>query len=241
MNTICKNLVQTRFGQSTPTYNSRALLQQQIATQLAECTLRYGPLHRILEVGCGTGFLTNSVLSIHNPSTYYLNDLATEMIEHTMNQLNSTESIKPVLLPGDAEVIDFPQNLDAVFSSSTIQWFNQPDLFFQKAATAMRKNGILAVSTFGTQNFVEIRTLTNRGLNYPESGQLKQIISRWFNIDIFHQETITQWFESAAEVLNHIKQTGVNCLHQPAMSAGAVRKFMNDYERNYANQAGQIP
>ncbi len=240
MTTICKELVRSRFGQSAATYHHLAHIQQSIAIQLAERTINYAPLHKILEIGCGTGFLTKDMMAIHQPHTYYLNDLSPSMIGQAALLLNA-ENCRSVVLPGDAETISFPGELDAIVSSSAIQWFQQPALFLKKASEALHCKGVLAIATYGEKNFIEIKSLSNQGLYYPEADQLKAMITPWFDLQIFEQQTVIQWFDSVSAVLNHMKQTGVNCLAQNPMSAGNLRRLMDEYSKQYANRDGQIP
>lgn len=241
MTIIDKTTVQNRFGRSAITYHQEAHIQRELAARLAVATQSFKPLKNILEVGCGTGFLTKAMLTIHSPATYHLNDLAPEMMAQTARILKEWNIHTTSMLTGDAETIEFPKALDAIVSSSTIQWFSQPARFFEKSAMALCQGGLLAVGTFGQLNFKEIKSLTLQGLDYTNVGQLKNMLSPWFEIHSIEETTIIQWFESPAAVLNHMRHTGVNCLQGQHMGAGALRRFMASYSQQYANREGLVP
>lgn len=241
MTIIDKTTVQNRFGRSATTYHQAAHIQRELAARLAVATQSFKPLKNILEVGCGTGFLTRAMLAIHRPNIYHLNDLAPEMVAQSARILQESDIHTSSVMVGDAETIDFPKALDAIVSSSTIQWFSQPARFFEKSAMALRQGGLLAVGTFGPLNFKEIKSLTQNGLNYAAVAELRQMLSPWFEVHSIEETTLTQWFESPASVLSHMRHTGVNCLHGHHMGAGALRRFMASYTEQYANSKGQIP
>ena len=241
MTIIDKTTVQNRFGQSATTYHQEAHIQRELAARLAAATQDFKPLKNILEVGCGTGFLTRAMVAIHRPTTYHLNDLAPEMVAQSALILQESNIHSNLIMAGDAETIEFPKALDAIVSSSTIQWFSQPARFFEKSAMALCQGGLLAVGTFGQLNFKEIKSLTKQGLDYANVGQLKNMLSPWFEIHSIEETTITQLFESPTAVLNHMRHTGVNCLQGQHMGAGGLRRFMTSYSEQYANSKGQIP
>ncbi len=241
MTTIDKTTVQTRFGQSAITYHQEAQIQRELAARLAIATQGFKPLKNIMEVGCGTGFLTRAMLAIHRPNTYHLNDLAPEMVAQSALILQESNIHSNSIMAGDAETIEFPKALNAIVSSSTIQWFNNPARFFEKSALALCQGGLLAVGTFGQLNFKEIKSLTQQGLDYANVVELRNMLSPWFEIHSIEETTITQWFESPSAVLNHMRHTGVNCLKSHYMGAGALRRFMASYSEQYATSKGKIP
>ncbi len=237
---INKEAVKQSFDRCGESYNIQASVQHEIAGRLAVLTQLHSPFRKVLEIGCGTGFLTSAIINIHRPEHYIINDISVEMINKTINCLNNISDIRIEKLEGDAETVDFPNGLDAIVSSSAIQWFTDAGKFFSKAADSLKKGGILAISTFGTNNFLEINSLTGRGLKYKTDSELKNMIERHFTIHNFENETVTQWFDSPVEVLSHIRCTGVGCTLASPMGAGAVRRFISDYQKQFADNNGRV-
>ena len=63
---IDKAEVACRFGRSIESYEEHAAVQREIAAHLAELATAYvtQPPRKILEVGCGTGLLTERILQL---------------------------------------------------------------------------------------------------------------------------------------------------------------------------------
>ena len=55
-----KQILKTRFNRNFESYNQQAIVQQQIASKLVALLLKFGQtrFERLLEIGCGTGFIT---------------------------------------------------------------------------------------------------------------------------------------------------------------------------------------
>jgi malonyl-CoA O-methyltransferase len=69
-------------------------------------------------------------------------------------------------LIGDIEQLNLPQSLDAVISSSALQWMTDLPALLQRIHDALKPNAYFGFSTFGSDNLTEIKQLTGQGLNY---------------------------------------------------------------------------
>jgi malonyl-ACP O-methyltransferase BioC len=235
-----KNIVERSFTRHCGSYCRNASVQRSVASRLARLTSNLTPMNNILEVGCGTGFLTQFMTQIHQPANYYINDISSEMVNHTLLSLSGNCVANLKSLPGDAEVIPFPSELDGIVSSSVIQWFCNPGAFFQKAANSLHKGGVFAVSTFGEMNFSEINTLTGIGLPYPSADRLKEMLEPYFEVGFFHEDMLTQWFDSPLDVLDHIRKTGVGGVCRRKMGCTATRQLLDNYEKHYSSPDGRV-
>jgi len=233
-----KKIVQRRFARNFETYNRLAIVQRQVAARLG-CLIQKAKkqdFNRILEIGCGTGFLTQQIISNYSVKEYILNDL----VDSAYNEVQKfTETLKYEnfkFIPGDAEETNFPESLDAIFSASSIQWFQNIDLFLKKAHALLNKDGIIAFSTFGNDNFKEIKTTLNVSLKYKSLKELCDIISP--NYTIIHAEEWTQEekFKSPYEVLKHMKLTGVNGVSKETIKQEKLRNFDVDYRNLYSDK-----
>lgn len=240
MNCINKEIVGRRFSKCAERYCYKAHVQRMMASKLAENVIGFGDFEDVLEVGCGSGFLTRDILKNHHPMRYYLNDLSEEMVAQASQHFTPETSKSLRLLTGDAELVDLPLNLDAIVSSAAIQWFQHVDLFFYKSARSLQRGGLLAFTTFGPDNFHEIKYLANKSLDYLSLQQLREMLEPNFEIHLMKEERLIQWFGSAVEVLDHIRQTGVNGLNNNAMRVGELREFIRNYNQQYGNGLGKV-
>ena len=74
---IDKEIVRKRFGKNWLSYNQHASVQREICQKLAGflATNELTDFDSLLEVGCGSGLLTNEILKIAKLREYYANDL----------------------------------------------------------------------------------------------------------------------------------------------------------------------
>lgn len=230
-NIVNKSLLKKRFSKSFNNYNENASIQKQIAEHLINLWRKAGfiPQSSIIEIGCGTGFLTNKYITDLDPKLIVLNDLCPIPI----NYFNSNRHFIKAI--GDAEKIDFSVygKFDYLVSASTIQWFENLPLFLKKCKLWLNDNGLIVLSTFGKDNMTEINSATTIALNYYNLLQLKMIIEEEFEIIFIDEQKIIINFDSPLDVLRHIKATGVNSVSHQRWS----KSKLNDFISNYRNAA----
>ena len=167
---IDKALVAQRFAKAGQSYIEQAVVQKQISAQLFEYLKMYCPqsLPSVLEIGCGSGNLTHLFHSYFQVDQLFLNDLYADVEQH----FSTIQNI--AWLIGDIEQLTLPQSLDAVISSSALQWMADLPALLQRIHDALKPKGYLGFSTFGENNLIEIKKLTGQGLNYYSIDVLKQ-------------------------------------------------------------------
>ena len=235
---IDKQILRTRFEANYNTYDLFATVQESICLQLNSKLekLQLAP-EKILEVGAGTGLLTKRLKQLYPTAKMVINDLSPMTEEFISKYATGTE----IFNIGDAEQIDLGSGYDLVASSSAVQWFVDLKAFFQKTKAAMRSGGVLALSTFGNNNFTEIKQLTGSGLDYVPFTELKELIkSLGFEIIDSVEYCHTMYFDSPLEVLKHIKATGVNSLHRQVWTPGRLRRFVDDYKQIFSDENDSV-
>jgi malonyl-CoA O-methyltransferase len=211
-------------------------VQLHIAQTLGKRALAFFPLccDRLLEVGCGTGFLTRELLAGLSIRQMYLNDLVD--MSNRMEQLIGSNHCKTIFdfIPGDAEEIVFPTRLQAVLSASSIQWFVDLPSFFAKVIDALLPEGLFIFNSFGPANLHEIKTLMGEGLHYPTADELIELLSG-FEIVEMRTENLVRYFESPRAVLHHLKETGVTAT-QPDFrwTKSNLLAFENAYNEQFS-------
>ncbi len=232
MNKIDKDLVRRRFAKSLAAYDSLAVVQRRIAATLAGYFSAAAParFERVLEVGCGTGFFTDELLKISRIDSFYLNDLVPEALPPLAGRLAARHV---ELLPGDAERIALPEGLDLVVSTSTVQWFDDPDAFFERVAVALKPGGRFVFNTFGPENLSQVKTLTGNGLEYTPMEELRRRLEKHFTHVDLRRETIRQRFDAPFDVLRHLQQTGVTATGEFRWTPGKLRAFEHAYTARY--------
>lgn len=213
-----------------------ALVQKEICAELGRMVSGLCEASGIaagLELGVGTGFLTEHLVSMYPASKWFLNDLSDAAGAFVGEYADAG---KTTFLWGDAEEICFPEDIDIIATGSTVQWFCDLPAFAAKAASSTRGGGWLALSTFGPQNFCEIKATTGEGLDYYTADQLRTIFEQaGYRIHLFTEYTRTLDFDSPLDVLRHIKATGVNSLSNARWTHGRLETFEKEYRAKFSN------
>jgi malonyl-CoA O-methyltransferase len=236
-----------RFARSISTYNNAALIQTEMAHKLTTVIREVGSsFHHVYEIGAGTGLLTRQLASSLQMSSLWVNDLCDAMQQPISAILQEFPALHWEFIAGDAEKLDIPGHPDLVASSAVFQWFDHLPDFLQKLGGQINEDGILAFSTFGEQNLHECKSVSGKGINYIPLDQVKEMVCCHFDILHFEETEKVLYFDSALDVLLHLKQTGVNSFGKmPANENGTscspliwTKKHLNDFCSQYEQQFG---
>lgn len=150
-----KHKVRHSFAAAAAGYDSLASLQRQVGLEL----LRRFPLHGwdevVVDLGCGTGFLTHQLAA--NPLRQQL--LALDI---AMPMLAASRSNYPAMranyVCGDAEKLPFADNsIDRIYSNLALQWAQDLSAALLDFQRVLKNRGSLVFATFGPQTLVELK------------------------------------------------------------------------------------
>ena len=218
-----KDLIQKRFAKNLDTYNDNAKIQKKMAERLLSF-LERKDFDDILEIGCGTGFLTQLVNDSFNFNTYTANDIV-ESCEKYVKEINP----KINFIPADIEkaVENSDKKYDLIISNAAFQWVENLESFIKLLISKLNEGGILLFSTFGPENFREVNFVLGKTLPYYSANELQEIIKDYKNI--VEQEMHVMAFKTPKDILKHIKSTGVNALEMVSWTKTDMQKFENGY------------
>ena len=218
-----KDLIQKRFAKNLDTYNDNAKIQKKMAERLLSFLDRKD-FDDILEIGCGTGFLTQLVNEKFSFKTYTANDIV-ESCEKYVKEINP----KINFIPADIEkaVENSDKKYDLIISNAVFQWVENLESFIKLLVSKLNEGGILLFSTFGPENFREVNFVLGKTLPYYSANELQEIIKDYKNI--VEQEMHVMAFKTPKDILKHIKSTGVNALEMVSWTKTDMQKFENGY------------
>lgn len=235
---INKALVAQRFAKAGQSYVEHAVVQKQISAQLFKYLKVYCPqnLASVLEIGCGSGNLTHLFHSYFQVDQLFLNDLYEDVDQH----FSTIENI--AWLIGDIEQLHLPQSLDAVISSSALQWMTDLPTLLHRIHDTLKPNAYFGFSTFGSDNLTEIKQLTGQGLNYIDLQSLKrQLEQQDFEVLFIEQEQKQIYFDHPKSVLQHLKATGVTATAKShRWTKQSLQQFYSDYQQFYDEQGFRL-
>lgn len=231
---INKALVAQRFAKAGQSYVEHAVIQKQISAQLFEYLKVYCPqsLASVLEIGCGSGNLTHLFQSHFQVEQLFLNDLYDDVEQH----FSSVDKINWLI--GDIEQLELPSGLDAVISSSALQWMVDLPALLQRIHSALKPNAYFCFSSFGSDNLTEIKQLTGQGLNYVDLDTLQQQLEQQgFEVLLIQEQHKQRYFDHPKSVLQHLKATGVTATAKShRWTKQSLQQFYLDYEQFHDEQ-----
>ncbi len=232
--TTWKDGIVQRFDRSAQTYEANAGCQREIALQLRD-RLREEAIPqgaKVLEVGCGTGFLTTAILGDLAECQWLATDISPRMLAFCAARMDPRVTLR--VMDGefpDLEVKDF----DLVVSSMAVQWFHDLGAGLGRLHELVRPGGLLAVTTLGSETFHEWRELCFAAggeasePGYATEAELQQRLGCDAEV---HRQTWPVPFDDLQGFLHHLKSIGARTAatgHTP-MSPGTLRRILRAQE-----------
>lgn len=236
MQLVDKQQVAIRFSQAKSEYDNNAIAQQCIVQKLMALLATQGTVfNKILEIGCGTGMLSEQLVSNCEFERLVLNDLCRDY-EPVLRKKLPYPSVHYHF--GDAEQEHFGIGYDLVISASAVQWFENEANFLKKMANTLNDDGILLFNTFSSKNLYEIKSLLKTGLTYPTEDEWYKLLANDFEVLILTTEEIPLYFDCALSVLTHLNKTGVSIIDPSKWSDKRLTRFEQRYRTQFQQDLG---
>lgn len=194
-----KEKIENSFDKKAHSYNRHASLQKKSAQNLCQLLPNTQPL-KILEIGCGTGFLTEELQKIFPNSEIIGIDISKNMVASCQQKFTGHSNLNFQVM--DGENINLDQKFDLIISNLSIQWFENPVTGLRKLCGNLTDGGALYFSTIGNKSFWQWQQILEE-LNLP-SGILKS--PSYDGIFTEEEEIIT--YKNAIDFLQNFKKIG---------------------------------
>lgn len=220
---------------SAEAYEATAVLQRVAARRLFEEIQRRlagRTPTRILEIGCGTGFLTELLHRAWPQAELVATDLAPRMLERARARVGNTVRFYEM----DAARPDVSGPFDLICGNLVFQWLDAPQTVLRTLTGLLAPGGVVGVSTLLAGTFEEWqRACAAEGLaaatpEYPAEQALQAwqpdlCSGRWV------AERCLQSFEDGLAFVRHLKDTGASVPREgrrpfsPAQLRRVLRRF----------------
>jgi malonyl-CoA O-methyltransferase len=199
-----KEEIKRNFSRSARAYDRHAGLQQAMADKLIGLLPALQP-RRVLDIGCGTGYLTGKLAAKFTAAAVLGIDLAPGMIAVARRH----EGQRLRFDVADGEELKGPREYDLVVSNAALQWMDAARVF-NAVAPILKPGGCLAFSTFGPRTLAELRTSGFRVNSFRPAEELKAAAGNKFSRITLTAEIVKTEFPSVKELLYHLKELGAN-------------------------------
>lgn len=201
--------VSKSFTEAFKSYDESASAQKKIVERLfsriSETPIKAKPY--ILEIGSGTGLLTKKYLEFLDVSHVDTVDIM------DYSPAGNTETLSHHCADAEKWIVETDKRWDLILSSSTIQWFANPALFFRNISGRLSEGGTVHISMFIAGNLKELDDIRPCPINYMTRTEIEKILSENFLNFKTEEEEIILNFNSGREALLHLKRTGVSGGH----------------------------
>lgn len=151
------------------------------------------------EIGCGSGILTRHL------------DQEFQIAHLTLNDLYKSAPMQRFEFQiGDIRLLNLPTDLDLIASSSALQWIDDLDTLFGKIFASLNSGGIFAAALFTEGTLGELEAFTHQGIHYKTHAEILELLQKRFDLHRAVSDLCTIPYESLHDLLDSLKQTGVN-------------------------------
>lgn len=144
-------------------YDRQARIQRDVAQRLARrmAALDLPPAPSVLEIGCGTGFLTEAARAAGIGGQWLVTDIAPAMLDRCAARIGPDPAFRFARLDGERAS---PQGglFDLICSSLALQWFADAPAALARMSGWLAPGGHIVVTTLGPGSFAEWRMAHER-------------------------------------------------------------------------------
>lgn len=134
-------------------YDATSQPQQAWAQDVLQRLARVAPDASVLDVGCGSGRVTERLLALVPQGRVLAVDASPEMVALARRRLGPGVRV----WCGDALALTLDEPVDVVFSTATLHWVRDHERLWPVLARALRPGGRLEVQCGGEGNIAQVR------------------------------------------------------------------------------------
>lgn len=255
-----KGRVAKQFSRAANTYDAVTPVQRLMGLRLLELTteqnLGFQPA-RILELGCGTGGLTELLRRRYPHADITAIEISSAMVDQAQKRPALTEQVEFVQDDAEQFVRRLPpgETYDLIIANATVQWFTHPREAMMSYRRQLSRRGIMSFSTFGPQTFHELRAAflaAEQTLGIPHQERFLSLpdVAEWrhcfpdtsVGTNSISSVILTHQYPNVKALLAAIRNAGASVPYQNrrGLSKSLYQAMMDAYQRQFAHPASGV-
>jgi malonyl-CoA O-methyltransferase len=246
-----KQGLRRNFARRAASYDQYAAMQRRMAHGLVAAVGDSLPrARRILEIGCGTGYLTALLRQANGEARLVALDLDAALVAAARRRLGQGAGVSWLVADGETQLRG---SYDLIIANATFQWFTRPGETLAAYYRSLSPGGVLAFSTLGPQTFQELAESLDRAarsLNLPATPPIPaqgfgdrqtwfhRLSRAGFPQASLAREMVTATFPSVKEFLQALQATGATnprpCPFSPRLLHALIAAYQTGYGRDGA-------
>ena len=238
------------FSAASNTYDHWAKPQRAIAEDLSKLLPDELPDGSILDVGCGTGLLTEMLLDRYPGRALLGIDVAPGMIDHCRKRWARVEHVRFEV--ADGEDFSSKTSFALIASNCCFQWFQAIDASMAHLSAMLAPGGwfVASAPVEGTRHELDdsYHVITDEPFPslpfHASDDYMRPLREQGLVIVEERRDTVEAMYSNALEVLKSFKGVGATLEYQDGykpLAPNQLRRLLQEYERRYGRADGSVP
>ncbi len=241
--------ISARFAAAAQTYHEESNLQRTVAEKLAASMPGLEEIDSILEIGCGTGFLTELLRRRFPRALIYALDIARPMIDLARERIGECGRIR--WHAADARQFCPDRDFSLIISSSALHWMTPVSETVKRLASMLEPGGnlvsaLMVKGTLGELHAVRTSLFPTKTapLCLPGAEEvLEALATAGLRVELSRQEILRERYDSAHGFLRSLNRQGVTgTAHSGCelLNRTELRKLTGYYDQRFSAPAGGV-
>lgn len=237
-------ILREKFSKASRKYDDISLIQKEVADELISRIKLSDSASSILDIGMGTGYLSQKLKLEYPDLNIYGLDLALGMLKKTEQKIPQA-----LLVQADARYLPFKQAVfDLAISNLAYQWVYDLELALLRVKGILKEKGRFYFTVFSENTLSELRSIifelfpsefkldklhpiANLPSQYSMKELLRKINFKDVQIDIKIKK---ECYANLLELLNWLKMIGANRYWSDRLYGGlSARNFIDSLSKKY--------
>ncbi len=247
--TAYSSSISARFAAAAQTYHDESNVQRTVAERLAASMPAREKIDSILEIGCGTGSLTELLIRRFPRALIYAVDIARPMIDLARERIGECGRIRWHV--ADARQFRPDRDFALIISSSALHWMTPLSETVKRLGSMLEPGGNLVSALMVNGTLGELRAARTclfptktAPVCLPGAEQvLEALAAAGLKVERSRQEVLWERYDSARGFLRSLNRQGVTGTANSGcklLNRTELRKLIGYYEQTFAAPGGGV-